>query len=275
MIGFYDSGLGGLTIFSEFYRKNKNLSLCYLGDTANCPLGDKTKEEITEITKKGVEFLFSKGCNLVVLVCNTATSVAIRELQQNWLPKNYPDKNVLGVVRPVSEVLKEASEKFEDGEIEPVVVLATSATCKTGFYQEELLEAGVKESKCIPCSGLADAIENLDSPKVARILDECFETNLPYFLEAKTMVLACTHYPIIEKTIEKHLKKKIERDDVKIVSQSNMVAEKLEEYLEKHEKYRPSKGKVKIWVTEGNEGFREKMKEIFGLKHEVEEVKIA
>ncbi len=110
MIGIFDSGIGGLTVVKQLFRQLPEYQLLYLGDTARTPYGNRSQELIYDFTVQAVDYLFRQGCCLVVLACNTASAEALRKIQQEWLPKNYPDRRVLGVIRPIVEVASEISE---------------------------------------------------------------------------------------------------------------------------------------------------------------------
>ena len=101
-IGVFDSGIGGLTVLKSFLKNLPNYTYKYFGDNANAPYGEKSSEEIYDLTIKGIEFLFSKNCSLVILACNTASTV-LPKIQQEWLPVHHPDKKVLGIIRPTAE----------------------------------------------------------------------------------------------------------------------------------------------------------------------------
>ena len=132
MIGVFDSGLGGLTILKEFIRELPNYDYVYLGDNARTPYGNKSQETIYEFTKQAVDFLFGKGCELIIIACNTASAQALKKIQQEYLPARYPDKKVLGVIRPLVEKVVSVSN------VNRVGVIGTKATVKSGVYQKEL-----------------------------------------------------------------------------------------------------------------------------------------
>ena len=102
-IGVFDSGLGGISVLKKFLTELPDYHYLYLGDTARVPYGDKSPDIIYNYTIQAVDFLFKQGCNLVIIACNTASAQALRRLQQEWLPKNYPQRRVLGVIKPLAE----------------------------------------------------------------------------------------------------------------------------------------------------------------------------
>jgi len=132
MIGVFDSGFGGLTILSAFLKKLPEYDYLYLGDSARTPYGSKSQEVIYTYTRQAVNFLFSKGCRVIVLACNTASTKALRKIQQEWLPVNYPDRRVLGVVIPLAESAVESTRYGRIG------VIGTQATIESRVYEEEL-----------------------------------------------------------------------------------------------------------------------------------------
>ena len=136
MIGIFDSGFGGLTVFKEIKKALPEYNYIYLGDNLRAPYGGRSQEAIFEFTKQAVDFLFKQGCQLVILACNTASSEALRKLQQEWLPKTYPDRRILGVIRPLAE---EASKISRFGRIG---VVGTKATIESGAYKRELKAQG-------------------------------------------------------------------------------------------------------------------------------------
>lgn len=225
MIGFYDSGVGGQRIADMFGKISDIPYICYQ-DRDSLPLGDKTTEQIRDIVIAGIEKLFQQGCNLVILACNTASVSTIRYIQSTWLPKNYPDKKVLGVTVPLREYL----DIFPELKDKKGLLLATQATIQTGFYQEYLSEAGYN-LEYLACPNLANAIEQdiakqdnnyTDSNKVLKVLVQQI-INKPDYI-----VLACTHYGYITSQIQNTL----------VVSQvldpSQYIANRVLDYIERH-----------------------------------------
>ncbi len=131
-IGLFDSGIGGLTVLKALIRDLPNYTYVYYGDNANAPYGEKSPEEIYDLTIKGIEFLFAKNCSLVVLACNTASTV-LPHIQQNWLSVHYPDRKVLGIIRPTAEHMVESGEK-------EIYLMATPATVNAHSYEKELVK---------------------------------------------------------------------------------------------------------------------------------------
>jgi glutamate racemase len=232
MIGFYDSGIGGLNILNEVLKISPTLDTLYLADDKNCPLGEKSIEEIRDIVTQGVEYLFKQDCTLAILACNTATAAAIKYLQQDWLPINYPDKNVLGVIRPVViELIEEGINPSDE-----VVIFATPATCESKFYTNDLRDYNFNNVTEIALGGLAIAIEKSNQEEAHRIIDEAFDNNLETLTSAKAVVLACTHYPYESEYFRSKLQS-IGNLDCILMVQNAIVAQQLIKYLDKHPQF--------------------------------------
>ena len=130
MIGVFDSGFGGLTILKEFTTVLPEYDYLYLGDNARAPYGNRSSEAVYNFTVEAVDCLFKNGCQLIILACNTASALALRRIQQEWLPKNYPDRRVLGVIRPLSEKANEFGSR--------IGVVGTRGTIDSGVYETEI-----------------------------------------------------------------------------------------------------------------------------------------
>ena len=226
MIGFFDSGLGGLTVLKEVIKILPEYSTIYLGDSARAPYGPRSSEIIYRFTKEGVTELFERGCPLVVLACNTASSTALRRLQKEFLPQEFPDRKILGVVRPAVEGVVEETRSKRIG------VLGTEATIRSRAYSAEFAKIDsslvIVEQACPLLVPLIEAGEQeWEGTKMAvkRYLEELFLQDSGI----DSVLLACTHYPIIQHIIERFVPK-----GVRVYSQGGMVAEKLADYLTRH-----------------------------------------
>jgi len=224
MLGFFDSGLGGLTVVKEVMKLLPQYELLYLGDTARSPYGNRSQEAIYRFTEEAVDFLFKQGCMLVVIACNTVSAEALKKIQQEWLPKHYPDRRVLGVIRPIAEAAAEASRNGRVG------VVGTRATVGSGSYERELL-AIEKKIRVFsePCPLLVPLIEEgyAKRPETMKII-----RNYVRPLKAKgidTLILGCTHYPMLYKQFQSAAGK-----NIKVLDVSKIVADKLEDYLNRH-----------------------------------------
>ncbi len=224
MIGFFDSGVGGLTILDAVKKRLPQIQTTYLADTEHAPYGGKPQDEILELTWRGCEELFHRGCDLVILACNTASSSALRIIQQERLGK-YPEKRVLGIIRPTVEAL--AHKGYGR-----VVVLSTQATKDSGAFMKEFaqLDPGVQViSHACPTwvplieAGKAGTEEMLE--EVAREI-KAMEAEAG---EYDAVILGCTHYPYVKKEIEQSLTR-----HVPVIDQTGIVAESLALYLKRH-----------------------------------------
>lgn len=267
MIGIFDSGLGGLTIYKEITKKLPEYQYIYLGDTARTPYGNRSEEVIYKFTEEAVDFLFKKGCELVIIACNTASAEALRKIQQEYLPAKYPDKKVLGVIRPLVE---EAAVKTKFGRIG---VIGTRATVNSGSYERELnkLKDGLKISS-VACPLLVPLIEEgwLKRKETQMILR--------YYLrplkhqKIDTLILGCTHYPFLVKAIKGIMGKKCQ-----VLDSGQVVADKLADYLHRHKEVadRLKKGdSARFFVTDKNGKFLPIAEKFLGREIEVEAVKL-
>lgn len=250
MIGLFDSGHGGLTILRALSQRFPNQHFIYLGDHANAPYGERQSEDIVELTRMNVERLFGYGCRLVVLACNTATAVACRQLQQEWLPNSkYDDHNVLGIIAPVVEISTQTPwavttpqypQKLNSDQIG---VFATTRTVSTNVYVEEIgkrcPKVRVVQQACPSLAGKIDggaAMDELDalvSEYVEEMLMKCGD-EVPH-----RVILGCTHFPLIEPLFHKYLPA-----STRILCQPSIVADSLEDYLGRHPHYLGERGEA-------------------------------
>jgi len=224
MIGIFDSGIGGLTVFKAIRKKLPNYSYLYLGDSARTPYGGRSQETIFNFTREAVDYLFKAGCQLVILACNTASAEALRRLQREWLPENYPDRRILGVIRPVAE---EASKLSKTGRIG---VIGTTATIASGAYAREL--KGQQKNLVIiekACPLLVPLIEEgwLEKRETKMILKKYLRGIKDFAVDI--LILGCTHYPLLAKEIKRICGKKIN-----VLDSASIVAEKTADYLNRH-----------------------------------------
>lgn len=225
-IGVFDSGYGGLTILAELQQKLPAYDFLYLGDNARAPYGPRSFDVVYEFTLEAVEFLFNQGCELVVLACNTASAKALRTIQQKDLPVLFPSKRVLGVIRPSTEAIGEYSLTNHIG------ILATEGTVKSESY---VIEIGKFSPNTIvsqhACPIWVPLIENNKHFTAAgkMLIKEDVDKLLQKDQLIDTIILACTHYPILKDYIQS-----IVPNYVKIVAQGAIIAEKLDDYLTRH-----------------------------------------
>jgi len=264
MIGVFDSGVGGLTVLKHFLKDIPQHDYIYLGDNANVPYGNKSTETIYEYSKKAVDFLYGQGCKIIIFACNTASSQALRKIQQEYLPQRYPDLRVLGVIRPIAEKIISLKN------ISRVGIIGTRATINSKAYEKEIFHLNPKIhlfSQATPL--LVPLIEEgwLKKPETKMILKKYLRPLKEK--KVQSLVLACTHYPFLLKDIKKIMGKKCcVFDPGKIVSQS------LEDYLLRHPELEMSKkknGDCLFYTTDNKEMFK-KMGEFF-LGKEIKNIK--
>lgn len=225
-IGVFDSGYGGLTILSEIRKRLPEYDYLYLGDNARTPYGTRSFETVYNFTWQAVKFLFEKGCRLIILACNTASAKALRNIQQVNLPATYPDRRVLGVIRPTVEVLGEISKSGKIG------VCATPGTIASNSYAleiEKLYPEFVTYGQSCPM--WVPLIENNEGndPGADYFIEKYINSLFSQSNDIDTVILGCTHYPIIRKKIEKYLP-----EGVILLEQGKIVARSLEDYLHRH-----------------------------------------
>jgi glutamate racemase len=257
-IGVFDSGYGGLTVLSDIRERLPNYDFLYLGDNARAPYGTRSFDVVYEYTLEAVNELFSRGCSLVILACNTASAKALRTIQQNDLPKINPNNRVLGVIRPTTEMIGQLTETGHIG------VLATEGTVNSQSYILELSKFS-PETIVVQhaCPMWVPLIENHRHDSVAGqlFIQEDVRILLEKDPEIDVIVLGCTHYPILKEYIES-----IVPASVKVVAQGKIVAQKLEEYLSKHESLELScskNGQVEFLTTEKAAEFDKKASVFF------------
>lgn len=229
MIGFFDSGFGGLTVLREVIKLLPQYSFIYLGDNARAPYGDLDQKTIYQFTTEGVRELFKRGAKLVILACNTASSEALRLIQQEFLPaarQACPGKNVLGVIVPVAEEV----EKFTN--TKKIGILATKATVNSLAYPREIAKASpTVRVYQQACPRLVPEIESgkIDTPELDELIHEYLDGLFSQSKDIDAVILGCTHYAIIESKIKDYLPR-----GVNLISQGPIIAEKLKDYLRRH-----------------------------------------
>ena len=242
MIGVFDSGHGGLTVLHALSDRLPREAFAYLGDHGKAPYGPRPEEEIYDLTKAAVERLFDEGCLLVLLACNTASAIALRRLQQDWLPEAAPERRVLGVFVPMVEALagvswrdgaKVAGKVASDG---MVAVFATQRTIHSGAYPFEVgLRAPHMRVVSQACPNLVAAIE-ADAPEAElRELVDGYVAAMLHQTEGRApdaAVLGCTHYPLVA-----HLFAEALPAGVLLLDQPTIVADSLAEYLSRHDRF--------------------------------------
>jgi len=251
-IGVFDSGYGGLTILPCICPLFPEYHYLYLGDNARAPYGSRSFDVVYQFTRQAVMKLFESGCQLVILGCNTASAKALRSIQQNDLPRLDPNRRVLGVIRPTAEIIGKLTHSQHVG------LLATEGTVKSHSYNMEIqkLWPDVKVTG-VACPLWVPIIENneADSPGADYFVKKRIDHIMRLDPEIDTVILGCTHYPILMSKILKHVPR-----GVKIVPQGEYVAESLQDYLHRHpdmERRCTKHGTVKYLTTENPEKFKE------------------
>ncbi len=225
-IGVFDSGYGGLTILREIVQKLPQYDYVYLGDNARTPYGTRSFDTVYQYTLECVRLLFDRGCRLVIVACNTASAKALRNIQQLDLPRLYPDRRVLGVIRPTTEVIGNYSKTSEVG------ILATRGTVSSESYLVEIEKffPGVRVYQ-EACPMWVSLIENgeYDSPGADYFVQQHLTRLMAQSPGIDTLLLACTHYPLLINKIRQYVP-----DGVTILSQGSIVANSLADYLHRH-----------------------------------------
>lgn len=268
-IGVFDSGYGGLTVLKEIIHKLPQYDYLYLGDNARAPYGNRSFETVYHYTLDCVKWLFSQGCPLVILACNTASAKALRTIQQHDIPLINPNNRVLGVIRPTTEIIGNYTKKNKVG------ILATSGTVLSGSY---VIETG----KFYPdievfqqaCPMWVPLVEN--NEHMGEGADYFIQKNIKELLALENnidvVLLACTHYPLLKKKINQYLP-----EGIALVAQGEIVAESLADYLVRHpemERRCSKNGKQRFYTTDSAEDFDNHAAVFFGKSIKSEHVSI-
>jgi glutamate racemase len=280
MIGVFDSGYGGLTVLKEILQRLPQYDFIYLGDNARAPYGARSYEVICQFTMEAIQHLFEQGCLVVILACNTASARALRSIQQRILPRFYPDRRVLGVIRPsvealaripVGSVLSEPQREIHGS----VAVLGTRETIQSNSFGLELQKLApnlsLYQQECPIWAPLVEAGELSGlGPEwfVARDLKRVIEL-LP---APQRILLACTHYPALLHLIRKHLPQQVE-----ILIQAPIIAERLADWLARHPEYEKqlSRRKKRLFLTTDDPAYFSQLGEqILGAPFECRSVRL-
>ena len=220
-IGFFDSGLGGLIILKAVVKALPHYDYVYYGDTANLPYGDKSEAVIYELTKNAITELFARECALVIVACNTASAETLRTLQDTFLPENFPDRKILGVIVPtVEEVVLHHPQR--------AILLATTRTVESGKYERELSKyaQGSIELISIAAPALVPLIELGEIEAAA--LAACAALR-EVVRAGDVVVLGCTHYTLLKDQLREHF-----GSEIIFISQDEVIPHKLTDYLLHH-----------------------------------------
>ena len=230
-VGIFDSGLGGLTVLKAAQSRLPDVDFLYYADSARAPYGVRDAEDIYNLTKAAVADMWSKGCDLVILACNTASAAALRRMQEEGLPEG---KRVLGVFVPLIEAMTERqwgdNSPPREVAVKHVALFATPATVSSRAFQRELAFRAIGvDVEAQACGGIVDAIEDGDmilAEALVRSHVDALKRKMPH---PEAAILGCTHYPLMARTFQDAL-----GSDVTLYSQADLVAESLADYLQRH-----------------------------------------
>lgn len=268
-IGVFDSGYGGLTVLKELRNKLPNYDFLYLGDNARTPYGTRSFRVVYEYTLQAVRCLFEQNCHLIIIACNTASAKALRNIQQLDLPGLAPNRRVLGVIRPSVEKVAEITSNGHVG------VLGTVGTIVSESYPIELKKwsgGHVKSTVQEACPMWVPLVENneIDNEGADYFVRKNIQSILQKDEKLDTLILGCTHYPLLRDVIKKYVP-----STIRILEQGAIVAEKLTDYLMRHPEIdaKISKsGKVEYQTTEYATNFEEKAALFLGQSVEAKNV---
>jgi glutamate racemase len=267
-IGVFDSGYGGLTVLREIVKDLPQYDYLYLGDNARAPYGNRSFDTVYQYTLECVKHLFDKGCRLVILACNTASAKALRTIQQKDLPQMDPGLRVLGVIRPTTEIVGKYSKTGAVG------VVATSGTVSSGSYVVEIEKffPGLKVFQ-EACPMWVPLVENneFNKPGADYFIRQHLEHLFGQSADIDTLLLGCTHYPLLMDKIRALLPK-----PATILSQGEIVSHGLQDYLLRHPEMEAQCSKTGsriFYTTDDTETFNKQAAIFFG--QEVNSVHLA
>jgi glutamate racemase len=262
-IGVFDSGYGGLTVLREFVDRLPSYDYLYLGDNARAPYGTRSFDTVYRYTLQCVKWLLQQNCPLIILACNTASAKALRSIQQNDLQKLHKSARVLGVIRPTTEIIGKHTETNSIG------ILATTGTVQSQSYLIEIEKffpgVNIQQEACPMWVPLVENNE-YQGEGADYFIVKHIKNILSRNKEIDTLLLACTHYPLLKDKIQKHLP-----GNVKLVSQGEIVAESLKDYLHRHpeiEKEISKNTRRVFYTTDSTEDFDNKATIFFGQRVE-------
>ncbi len=264
-IGIFDSGLGGLVITQSLMRNLPQYDYIYLGDTARVPYGNRSQETIYEFTKSAVEYLFEHDCRLVLIACNTASAEALKKIQTEYLAEHYPDRRVLGVIIPTAEETVARTKNMKVG------VIATISTVDSDAYVYEINKLN-KEIKVFQQATplLVPLIENAALQYSQPILHDYLKPLIEADID--TLILGCTHYPLLKSQLKDEV-----GDDITIISQDELIAEKLAGYLSRHadiEQLLSKTGTRQFLLTDIPPATSEVARQMFGQVVKLEKIEL-
>jgi glutamate racemase len=260
-IGIFDSGLGGLFLASHIRKVLPDYDYLYLGDLKRLPYGTKTPATIYKYLKEAVDYLFAYDCQIIIVACNTASAVALKDLREKYLLKHYPERRVFGIIVPTLEALLKTQYK-------KVGLLATPATVRSRAFVMELkkLSSTIKLTQ----SAAPELASLIEEGKTSEI-DEALRKYLKPLQNCQAIILACTHYSIVKAQIKKLLGKRA------LISQTEIIPATLKQYLASHEAMRAKlsrRGTITLLATKITPSLSKRAKEWFGAKTRLTEIKL-
>jgi glutamate racemase len=259
-IGVFDSGVGGLTVHRALVRAFPQADFVYLADQANAPYGGRTGEEIVDLTRAGCERLFAEGCDLVILACNTAASIALRRLQQTWLPGHRKalgrPVNILGLIVPTIEAATGQPWSYEPerrGEkveaVDVIGIFSTAATTRSRVYEIEIDKR--REDVAVFSEACPELVPLIEGAAPQSELQAVIEAHVKALITRigrppTRAILGCTHYEIVADLFKAALP-----PGTPLIHQPSAVADSIARYLERHTEYRQGEGGTRRFLTTG------------------------
>lgn len=268
-IGIFDSGYGGLTVFRAIKDRLPQYDYVYLGDNARAPYGDRSFQTVYEYTLQAVNYLFDIGCPLIILACNTASAKALRQIQKNYLPTIASENRVLGVIRPSAEEIGAYTQTKSVG------IVGTRGTIRSDSYKLEIAktypEVQVFQQECPMWVPLIEHGE-YDTPQADIQIKKNMDQLLSQSDIIDTILLGCTHYPLILDKIRAHTP-----ENITILTQGPIVADKLDDYLQRHKDIANAitkNGNMTFLTTDDAERFNDNATIFFGEEVTAKQVRI-
>jgi glutamate racemase len=261
-IGIFDSGLGGLLLTRAIVDRLPEYDFVYLGDTQRVPYGNRSHDVVYKFLLEAIEYLFKNDCSLIIVACNTASALGVAQIQQEYLPIHHPDKKVLGVIVPTAEKAVEDNPK-------KLGVLATIGTVEPETFVEYIHKFNSNiEVMQQPAPLLVPLIENGADEFIEPILKSYLESLLNAGVD--TLILGCTHYPYV-----KNLIRSIVGENIRVLSQDEIVPDKLADYLQRHQEIDEKLsrgGKCELLVTDITKTMSDLSKTWFGDEVELTQI---
>jgi len=268
-IGVFDSGYGGLTVLKELVNVMPEYDFLYLGDNARTPYGTRSFNVVYDYSLQAVKYLINQNCPLIIIACNTASAKALKNIQQLDLPKISKDRRVLGVIRPSVEKVAEITKNGHVGVLGTVgTVVSESYPMELRNWSKKRVISTVQEA----CPMWVPIVENNEiySEGAEFFIRQNIQNILKKDKNLDTLVLGCTHYPLLLKVIKKYTP-----ENITILEQGQIVAEKLVDYLKKHteiEKRISKNGEIVFQTTESTEIFENKAALFMGQNLKAESI---